>query len=171
MLNTTAIYAYLQDCFPGHQGEVSALFNFFRTMSGFAVIYFQGPWLEAKGGFQVFGCEAAIVVALFILIVPLVQWKGAAMREMYSIRPRFAPPPVQRTNTFRLSQRLDRVEPVAIEMPSIKPIVFPTPSMEALGLEVPGVKMNFSGVSTSTLGVTGMNTNFSGASSSSVGVP
>ncbi|KAJ7187288.1 MFS general substrate transporter [Mycena filopes] len=80
MLNTTAIYAYLQDCFPAHQGEVSALFNFFRTIAGFAVVYFQSPWLTAKGGFQVFGCEAAIVVGLFILIVPLVQRKGAAMR-------------------------------------------------------------------------------------------
>jgi hypothetical protein len=68
------IDAYLQDSFPGHPGEVSALFNFFRTMSGFSVIYFQvffvsqtlqrelisfqAPWLEAKGGFQVFGTEA-----------------------------------------------------------------------------------------------------------------
>ncbi|KAF7358529.1 Efflux pump rdc3 [Mycena venus] len=171
MLNTTAIYAYLQDCFPGHQGEVSALFNFFRTMSGFAVIYFQAPWLEARGGFQVFGCEAAIVVALFILIVPVVQWKGAAMREMYSIRPRpVLPPSVRHSNTFRLSQQLDRVEPVGVayEMPSIKPTGFQTPSMEALGLTVPGgVKTK---VSTSTLGVPGIGTNFEGASSSTVGL-
>ncbi|KAJ7457480.1 major facilitator superfamily domain-containing protein [Mycena latifolia] len=80
MLNTTAIYAYLHDCFPGHCGEASALFNFFRTICGFAVVYFQAIWLETKGGFQVFGCEAAIVVGLFILIVPLVQLKGATMR-------------------------------------------------------------------------------------------
>jgi hypothetical protein len=57
--------AYLQDCFPGHQGEVSALFNFFRTMGGFAVVYFQQPWLAASGGFQVFGCEAAFVNLFF----------------------------------------------------------------------------------------------------------
>jgi len=167
MLNTTAIYAYLQDCFPGHQGEVSALFNFFRTISGFAVVYFQASWLEANGGFQVFGCEAAIVVGLFILIVPLVQYKGAAMRAKYSIRPAIAPS-TQRTNTFRLSQRLDRVEPVVYEVPSIKPTTFRTPSMEALGLDVPGVKPNYS---SSTLGVHGVQTNFSGASSSTVGVP
>ncbi|KAJ7800511.1 major facilitator superfamily domain-containing protein [Mycena olivaceomarginata] len=173
MLNTTAIYAYLQDSFPGHPGEVSALFNFFRTMSGFSVIYFQAPWLEAKGGFQVFGTEAGVVAALFILIVPLVQWKGSAMRKMYSIRP--TPPSAPRTsrNSFRLSQRFDRVEPIAgaIEMPSIKPMVFPTPSVEALGfgLEVPGgAKTNLPGASESTLGV---HTKFPGASSSTVGVP
>ncbi|KAJ7607779.1 major facilitator superfamily domain-containing protein [Mycena polygramma] len=167
MLNTTAIYAYLQDCFPGHQGEVSALFNFFRTICGFAVVYFQGPWLTAKGGFEVFGCEAAIVVGLFILIVPLVQQRGAAMRAKYSLRP--TAPPAKRTNTFRLSQRLDKVEPVVYEVPSIKPILFPTPSMEALGLDPgSGVKTNFVGASGSTLGV---NTNFLGGSSSTVGVP
>ncbi|KAF8190668.1 MFS general substrate transporter [Mycena galopus ATCC 62051] len=162
MLNTTAIYAYLQDSFPGHQGEVSALFNFFRTISGFAVIYFQAPWLEAKGGFQVFGCEAAVVVALFILIVPLVQWKGSAMRGMYSIRP--APPPAQRTNTFRLSQRFDQVEPVAPEIPTIKPMQ----SMEeGLGLAFPGVKTT---PSMSNLGVTSMAMNLSAASSSTVAI-
>ncbi|KAJ7078994.1 MFS general substrate transporter [Mycena crocata] len=80
MLNTTAIYAYLTDCFPNREGEVSALFNFFRTICGFAVVYFQATWLERGGGMQVFGCEAAIVVGLFILLVPLVQMKGAAMR-------------------------------------------------------------------------------------------
>ncbi|KAJ6510999.1 MFS general substrate transporter [Mycena sanguinolenta] len=170
MLNTTAIYAYLQDSFPGHQGEVSALFNFFRTLSGFAVIYFQAPWLETKGGFQVFGCEAVIVVALFILVVPLVQWKGSAMRALYSIRP--APPRPQPTNTFRLSQRFDRVEAAAPEMPSLKPMEFPTLSIEGLGSDKLGGKTNFPTASTSTLGVPhGMATNFSGASCSTVGTP
>ncbi|KAF7340688.1 Efflux pump rdc3 [Mycena sanguinolenta] len=170
MLNTTAIYAYLQDSFPGHQGEVSALFNFFRTLSGFAVIYFQAPWLETKGGFQVFSCEAAIVVALFVLIVPLVQWKGSAMRALYSIRP--APPRAQRTNTFRLSQRFDKVETVVPEMPSLKPMVFPTLSMEGLGLDTLGGKTNFPAASSSTLRIPhGLTTNFSGASCSTVGVP
>ncbi|KAJ6595498.1 MFS general substrate transporter [Mycena vulgaris] len=153
MLNTTAIYAYLQDCFPAHGGEVSALFNFFRTIAGFAVVYFQAPWLLSKGGFQVFGCEAAIVGGLFVLIVPLVQVKGAAMRARFSLRP--AAPPARRTNTFRLSQRLDRVEPATLEVPGFKPTgAFLTPSMEALGLAAPGgVKTAFEGASSSTVGV------------------
>jgi hypothetical protein len=83
---------------------------------------------------------------------------------------RSSSPPSQRTNTFRLSQRLDKVEPVVYEVPSIKPTTFRTPSMDALGLEVPLVKTDFSGTST-TLGAPGMTTNFPGASSSTVGVP
>ncbi|KAJ7763453.1 MFS general substrate transporter [Mycena metata] len=161
MLNTTAIYAYLQDCFPGHAGEVSALFNFSRTIFGFAVVYFQQPWLAASGGFQVFGCEAAIVVALFILIVPFVQIKGAAMRAKYSIRPTVAPTmqlAMERTNTFRLSQRFDRVEPVAapglLDLPSTaKPLV--SPSIEPL--PAGGIKtmtsMSLAGASSSTVGL------------------
>ncbi|KAJ6583381.1 MFS general substrate transporter [Mycena vulgaris] len=159
MLNTTAIYAYLQDCFPAHGGEVSALFNFFRTICGFAVVYFQAVWLEARGGFEVFGFEAAIVGGLFILIVPLVQLKGAAMRAKYPLlRP--AGPPAQRTNALRLSQRLSLEVPrqsthrVSLEPPpplSLKTTAFPSPSMEAVGLGL-GVKTAFVGASTSTVG-------------------
>ncbi|CAK5277845.1 unnamed protein product, partial [Mycena citricolor] len=86
MLNTTAIYAYLKDCFPAHQGEVSALFNFFRTICGFAVVYFQFAWFDARGGLQVFGCEAAIVAALFHLIVPFVHLRGTDLRKKFSIK-------------------------------------------------------------------------------------
>ncbi|KAJ7440296.1 MFS general substrate transporter [Mycena galericulata] len=86
MLNTTAIYAYLKDCFPSHQGEVSALFNFFRTICGFAVVYFLPTWIGESGGLEVYGCEAAIVVGLFITIVPFVQKRGAALRRL-NIRP------------------------------------------------------------------------------------
>ncbi|KAJ7279389.1 MFS general substrate transporter [Mycena rebaudengoi] len=103
MLNTTALYAYLTDCFPAHLGEVSALFNFFRTISGFAVVYFQAQWLEAAGGFIVFGAEAAIVFGLFLLVVPLVQLKGAAMRAKYPLHPETRQPAANRAETFRLS--------------------------------------------------------------------
>ena len=72
--------AYLNDCFPKHQGEVSALINLARTLGGFSVAYFQVPWATKNGALQTFGCEAAIVVGLFILIVPFVQLKGRAMR-------------------------------------------------------------------------------------------
>ncbi|KAJ7203884.1 major facilitator superfamily domain-containing protein [Mycena pura] len=155
MLNTTAIYAYLKDCFPAHQGEVSALFNFFRTICGFAVIYFQAPWLESKGGMQVFGCEAAIVGCLFILVVPLVQRKGAWMRARFSMS--YAPPPAPRT--VRLSQRRGRQSVALVpeaEVPGIKLTTFLSPSMEGLELTpLPGgdVKTNFPSGSTGTVGV------------------
>ncbi|KAK0452387.1 MFS general substrate transporter [Armillaria borealis] len=59
MINTVAIYAYCNDCFPKHQGEISALINLARTLGGFAVAYFQVPWAEKHGAIQTFGCEAA----------------------------------------------------------------------------------------------------------------
>ncbi|KAJ7641824.1 MFS general substrate transporter [Roridomyces roridus] len=140
MLNTTAIYAYLKDCFPAHEGEVSALFNFFRTIFGFAVIFFLPNWVSASGAMIVFGVEAALVAGLFILIVPLLQWRGSELRARYSM----APPalPAERKNTFRLSQRFERVEAVSAvtvpvtqdhdpEAPEIK-MGFPSPDLRGM---------------------------------------
>ncbi|KAK7046860.1 MFS general substrate transporter [Favolaschia claudopus] len=85
MLNTTAVYAYCNDAFPKHQGEVSALINLARTLGGFAVAYFQVPWAEKNGALQTFGVEAAIVAGLFLLIVPPLQLKGRALRKKFSL--------------------------------------------------------------------------------------
>ncbi|KAJ3552010.1 hypothetical protein NP233_g12971 [Leucocoprinus birnbaumii] len=85
MINTVAVYAYGNNCFPKHQGEVSALINLARTLGGFAVAYFQVPWALGHGAIQTFGCEAAIVVGLFILVVPITQWKGRDLRARYSL--------------------------------------------------------------------------------------
>ncbi|KAI0031949.1 MFS general substrate transporter [Vararia minispora EC-137] len=85
MVNTTAVYAYANNCFPKNQGEISALLNLFRTLGGFAVAYFQVPWASKNGALQTFGCEAAIVAGLFLLVVPLTQWKGKAMRARRSL--------------------------------------------------------------------------------------
>ncbi|KAG6860492.1 hypothetical protein C0995_010529 [Termitomyces sp. Mi166 len=59
MINTVAVYAYLNDCFPKYQGEVSALINLARVLGGFAVAYFQIPWAAKNGALQTFGVEAA----------------------------------------------------------------------------------------------------------------
>ncbi|KNZ81415.1 hypothetical protein J132_00654 [Termitomyces sp. J132] len=80
MINTVAVYAYLNDCFPKHQGEVSALVNLARVLGGFAVAYFQVPWAAKNGALQTFGVETAIVTGLFILVVPWLQLKGNALR-------------------------------------------------------------------------------------------
>ncbi|KAL1741300.1 major facilitator superfamily domain-containing protein [Schizophyllum fasciatum] len=85
MVNTVAVYAYANDAFPKHQGEISALINQFRTFGGFAVPYFQVPWAEKHGALQTFGCEAAIVAGLFLLVVPFTQWKGRSLRERFSL--------------------------------------------------------------------------------------
>ncbi|KAF5392824.1 hypothetical protein D9757_000896 [Collybiopsis confluens] len=85
MINTVAVYAYCNDCFPKHQGEISALINLARTLGGFSVAYFQIPWALKHGALQVFGVEAAIVVGLFFLSVPLLQIKGRQFREKFSL--------------------------------------------------------------------------------------
>ncbi|KAG6849252.1 hypothetical protein H0H93_010001 [Arthromyces matolae] len=86
MINTVAVYAYLNDCFPKHQGEVSALINLARTLGGFAVAYFQVPWAAKNGALQTFGVEAAIVTGLFLLVVPWLQLKGTGVR-LVSLEP------------------------------------------------------------------------------------
>ncbi|KAH9991576.1 MFS general substrate transporter [Russula vinacea] len=80
MVNTVAVYAYTNDCFPKHQGEISALLNLARVLGGFSVAYFQVPWAVKHGALQTFGCEAAIVAGLFVLIVPTIQLTGRTLR-------------------------------------------------------------------------------------------
>ena len=75
-----AVDAYANDCFPTLQGEISALVNLFRTLGGFSVAYFQVPWANRHGALQTFGVEAAIVAALFLLIIPALQLKGSTLR-------------------------------------------------------------------------------------------
>ncbi|KAF7430350.1 hypothetical protein PC9H_006055 [Pleurotus ostreatus] len=80
MIATVSVYAYCNDCFPRQQGEISALLTVSRILGGFSVAYYQVPWAEKHGALQTFGVEAAIVVGLFILIVPFLQWKGSSLR-------------------------------------------------------------------------------------------
>ncbi|KAG2355313.1 hypothetical protein BDR07DRAFT_1426526 [Suillus spraguei] len=57
-LNTVAVYAYCNDCFPRRL----ALLNFARSVGvSFAVAYFQVPWATKSGALMVFGVEAAQV--------------------------------------------------------------------------------------------------------------
>jgi MFS family permease len=85
MVNTVAVYAYCNDCFPRRQGEISALLNLARVLGGFSVAYFQVPWATKSGGIQTFGVEAAIVIGLFLLAVPTVQLRGRYFREHFAL--------------------------------------------------------------------------------------
>ncbi|KAN0086081.1 Major facilitator superfamily domain containing protein [Tylopilus felleus] len=85
MINTVAVYAYCNDCFPRHQGEISALINLARTLGGFSVAYFQVPWATKSGGLVVMGSEAAIGIGLFLISVPLVQLKGSYFRKRFAV--------------------------------------------------------------------------------------
>ncbi|PSR73732.1 hypothetical protein PHLCEN_2v10422 [Hermanssonia centrifuga] len=80
MVNTVAVYAYVNDSFPRLQGEISALLDLGRTLGGFSVAYFQVPWATKNGAIQTFGVEAAIVAGLFLLVVPTLQIKGSYLR-------------------------------------------------------------------------------------------
>ena len=69
MLTSVATIAYVLDCYPTASGEVSALINMGRVGAGFSVGYFQQSW-GAKQGYNVtFGIQAAIVVAVFSLVI------------------------------------------------------------------------------------------------------
>ncbi|KAF8999157.1 MFS general substrate transporter [Cyathus striatus] len=85
LVNTTAIYAYCSDCFPRQPGEISALLNLVRALGGFSIAYFQVDWASKKGALQTFGVEAAIVAGLFLIIIPVLQWKGRALRSRFSM--------------------------------------------------------------------------------------
>ncbi|KAF8678420.1 Major Facilitator Superfamily [Rhizoctonia solani] len=74
MLIVTSMYAYCSDLLPGRQGEISALLNWARVLGGFSVGYYQVPWAEHSGALQVFGVEAAIVVGVTALIIPILQF-------------------------------------------------------------------------------------------------
>ncbi|KAN0107661.1 Major facilitator superfamily domain containing protein [Russula decolorans] len=84
MVNTVAVYAYANDCFPNHQGEISALLTLARTLGGFSVAYFQVPWATKRGPLEALGCEAAIVTGCFLLVVPTIQLTGRTLRRLYS---------------------------------------------------------------------------------------
>jgi len=84
IVNTVAIYAYANDCFPKHQGEISALLNLARVLGGFSVPYFQVPWAEKHGALQTLGCEAAIVAGFFVFIIPTLQLTGRMLRGRFS---------------------------------------------------------------------------------------
>ncbi|TFK62231.1 MFS general substrate transporter [Pluteus cervinus] len=83
MIGTVSVYSYCSDCFPKHQGEISALLTLARVLGGFSVAYYQVPWAEKRGALETFGVEAGIVVLLFVLIIPLIQIKGRWMRERF----------------------------------------------------------------------------------------
>ncbi|KAG1793718.1 MFS general substrate transporter [Suillus plorans] len=100
-LNTVAVYAYCNDCFPRRAGEVSALLNFARSVGGFAVAYFQVPWATKSGALTVFGVETAqvisldaleesdgfyrLVVGMFFIAVPMTQLKGSYFRARFAL--------------------------------------------------------------------------------------
>ncbi|KAG0148711.1 hypothetical protein CROQUDRAFT_654544 [Cronartium quercuum f. sp. fusiforme G11] len=90
MISTVACYNYANNAF-AFPGEISALLNQARILGGFAIPYFQVEWASSRGALQTFGCEAAIVAGLFILVVPVLQLKGKTLRAKFASTPSSLP--------------------------------------------------------------------------------
>ena len=80
MITTVGVNAYNLDSYPEGSGEVTAWINMARTTGGFIVSYFQVQWAQSLGTEVSFGTQAAIVGAMFFLIVLLQVW-GKRMRH------------------------------------------------------------------------------------------
>ena len=80
MIVTTAINAYLLDCYPEGSGEVSAWVTASRNWSGFMATYIQIPWVTRIGASRAFGIQAAITFASIVLIIFL-QVLGKRVRN------------------------------------------------------------------------------------------
>ena len=80
MIVTTAINAYLLDCYPEGSGEVSAWVTASRNWSGFMATYIQLPWVASAGPARAFCIQAAITFASVLIIVVL-QLFGKRIRR------------------------------------------------------------------------------------------
>ncbi|KAG8525593.1 uncharacterized protein KY384_009237 [Bacidia gigantensis] len=69
MICTTAVNAYLLDCYPGQSGEVSAWVAVGRIWGGFMATYIQLPWVGRIGPAKVLGAQAGITAAAALIIV------------------------------------------------------------------------------------------------------
>jgi len=70
---SVAITAFALEKYPSHSIAVSAIINFWRTMGGFAVGYFQPQWIARDGAAVVFGVEATIAAVIMVMtIVPAI---------------------------------------------------------------------------------------------------
>ncbi|KAI9713803.1 MAG: hypothetical protein M1820_000533 [Bogoriella megaspora] len=79
MVATTAINAYLLDCYPEGSGEVSAWVAIGRITGGFMASYVQLPWVQSIGVAKVFGTQTALTGAAAFLILFL-QLYGKKIR-------------------------------------------------------------------------------------------
>jgi MFS family permease len=80
MICTTAVNAYLLDCYPGQSGEVSAWVSIGRIWGGFMATYIQLPWVQEIGAAKVLGIQAAITFAASFVIIFL-QVYGRRIRQ------------------------------------------------------------------------------------------
>ena len=80
MIFTTAINAYLLDCYPEGSGEVGAWITASRNWSGFMATYIQITWVTSAGPAKAFATQAGITIATVLILVVL-QLYGKKLRK------------------------------------------------------------------------------------------
>lgn len=80
MVVTTAINAYLLDCYPEGSGEVGAWVTASRNWGGFMATYIQLEWVRSLGPARALGIQAAVTVASQFLMV-ILQIYGKRLRR------------------------------------------------------------------------------------------
>lgn len=80
MIVTTAINAYLLDCYPEGSGEVGAWVTASRNWSGFMATFIQIEWVTSAGPATAFGAQAGITAGSIIILV-ILQLYGKKLRE------------------------------------------------------------------------------------------
>lgn len=81
MICTTAVNAYLLDCYPHSAGEVSAWVAVGRIWGGFMATYIQLPWVGKAGPAAVLGIQAGITFGASFVIVAILQIYGRRVRQ------------------------------------------------------------------------------------------
>ena len=71
MIAPVALSAYVQDTFPLRPTEVSEMINFFRSIGGVQLPYYQSQWGAAMDYDKSFEIQAALVAFASLIIVPL----------------------------------------------------------------------------------------------------
>ncbi|KAK4149484.1 hypothetical protein C8A00DRAFT_37911 [Chaetomidium leptoderma] len=61
-------------CLPRHAALTGAWLNFGRVVGGFAVAYFQMPWVQRNGPALSFGCQGVVMVGAALVIVATQIW-------------------------------------------------------------------------------------------------
>ena len=80
MIVTTAINAYLLDCYPEGSGEVGAWVTASRNWSGFMATFIQISWVTKDGTARAFGAQAGVTGASVIILIFL-QIFGKRIRK------------------------------------------------------------------------------------------
>lgn len=91
MISSVAITAYALDVFPSASGEVAALVNLARTISGFSCGYFQLSWGESAGFDVSFGSTSYLLRARTVTSADLLNLRSSSCDRRRRYGPRCRP--------------------------------------------------------------------------------